>query len=53
MNLRFGAREIVEQCKVCQQVNAYVANRAKDLEEYIGRSILQKLSQENMVTKAI
>jgi hypothetical protein len=25
MNLRFGAREIVEQCKVCQQVNAYAA----------------------------
>ena len=25
MDLRFWAREIVEQCKVCQQVNAYAA----------------------------
>ena len=25
IDLRFWAREIVEQCKVCQQVNAYAA----------------------------
>ena len=56
----FWARDIVQQCKVCQQVNAYVlprVNSAKDLGknglEYIGRSILQMLSQVNIVTNTL
>ena len=55
IDLRFQVREIVEQCKVCQEVNAYAAkNRqgktGENSLEFIGRLILQKLSQENMVT---
>ena len=30
MDLRFWARDIVEQCKVCQQVNTYVAKSKQD-----------------------
>ena len=57
LDLRFWARKI-EQYKVCQQVNAYAAKskqgkrprrEGKSIES-IGKSILQMLSQENMVT---
>ena len=55
IDLRFQVREIVEQCKVCQEVNAYAAkNRqgktGENSLEFIGRLILQRLSQEDMVT---
>lgn len=56
IDFKFWAREIVEQCQVCQQVNAYAAkskqvkrSRGNSL-EFTGRSVLQKLSQEDMVT---
>ena len=54
--LSFWAKEIVEQCKVCQPVNAYAAKSKQGKRprengrEYIGKLILQMLSQENMVT---
>ena len=30
IRLKFGAREIVKQCKLCQQVNAYAAKNKQD-----------------------